>query len=83
MLQMRWPNLGDSFGETANKFAIKLRDELAAASGYGGLAAYVNYAWGDEKQEEIYGKDKLGRLRELKKKYDPKNRFRFNNPISA
>jgi FAD/FMN-containing dehydrogenase len=35
---------------------------------------YVNFAHGDEELEEIYGEN-LPRLRELKRNWDPKNRF--------
>ncbi|KAL9123291.1 MAG: hypothetical protein Q9187_000163 [Circinaria calcarea] len=45
--------------------------------------AYVNYAFGDEPIEQIYGYEpwRLQRLSALKKKYDSKNRFRYYNPI--
>ncbi|KAJ3572917.1 hypothetical protein NPX13_g4887 [Xylaria arbuscula] len=44
---------------------------------------YVNFAAGDESLEMIYGHEKwrLQRLRKLKAKYDPNNRFRWYNPI--
>lgn len=47
------------------------------------LNTYVNYAYGDETLEQIYGYEpwRLKKLRALKKKYDPMNRFRFYNPI--
>ena len=47
------------------------------------LEAYVNYARGDESMEEIYGNEpwRLGRLRRLKKEYDPHGRFNFYAPI--
>jgi FAD/FMN-containing dehydrogenase len=35
---------------------------------------YINFGHGDESLEEIYGKS-LPRLRELKRKWDPQNRF--------
>ncbi|KAL7802203.1 Glucooligosaccharide oxidase [Trichoderma aethiopicum] len=45
-------------------------------------ATYVNYAVGNEPLESIYGYDgQLGRLRALKAKYDPRNKFRWYNPI--
>lgn len=81
MLQMRWPGLTSPFGETANTFAKGLRDELAATSGYNGLSAYVNYAWGDETLEQIYRENKLERLVSLKQKWDPTNVFGFSNGI--
>ena len=45
--------------------------------------AYVNYANGREPLEQKYGHEpwRLERLRGLKAKYDPSNRFRFYNPI--
>ncbi|PFH62259.1 hypothetical protein XA68_14390 [Ophiocordyceps unilateralis] len=44
---------------------------------------YVNHAAGGESLESMYGYEpwRLERLRGLKAKYDPKNRFRFYNPI--
>lgn len=44
---------------------------------------YVNYAFGDESLESIYGYEpwRLDKLRALKRKYDPKNQFRYYNPI--
>lgn len=81
MIQVRWPGLGHPFEDVANNLGRKLRDELAAASGYPGLSVYVNYAWGDETLEQIYGKDKLQRLVVLKKKWDPDNVFAYANGI--
>ena len=81
MLQMRWPGLDNPFSEIANKFAKEIRGDLVKTSGYPGLSAYVNYAWGDETLEQIYREDKLQRLIALKKQWDPKNVFRFSNGI--
>lgn len=81
MLQMRWPGIENPFSEIANNFAKELRSDLVATSGYSGLSAYVNYAWGDETLEQIYRKDKLQRLKTLKKKWDPNNVFRFSNGL--
>lgn len=38
------------------------------------LRRYINLGHGDEPLEEIYG-DNLARLRELKREWDPENRF--------
>jgi hypothetical protein len=62
-------------------FFKDVRAQLAASSGYNDLAVYINYAQGDETLEQIYGESKLPRLSALKREYDPKNVFRFNNPI--
>ncbi|KAL6231792.1 hypothetical protein BDW75DRAFT_233317 [Aspergillus navahoensis] len=45
--------------------------------------AYVNYANGFESVEEKYGHEawRLEKLRALKERYDPDNRFRYYNPI--
>lgn len=45
--------------------------------------AYLNYANGFEPLEQRFGHEpwRLERLRNLKAKYDPKNRFRYFNPI--
>ncbi|KAL8686941.1 MAG: hypothetical protein Q9218_006750 [Villophora microphyllina] len=47
------------------------------------LNTYVNYAYGDETVEQLYGYEpwRMQRLKDLKQKYDPQNRFRFYNPI--
>ncbi|POS70419.1 hypothetical protein DHEL01_v211189 [Diaporthe helianthi] len=44
---------------------------------------YVNYAFGDESVESLYGYEpwRLERLRALKAQYDPHNKFRYYNPI--
>ncbi|KAI5868214.1 hypothetical protein GGS23DRAFT_544560 [Durotheca rogersii] len=81
MLQMRWPGLDNPLSEIANNFGLELRDDFQATSGYPELSAYVNYAWGDETAEQIYGRNKLPRLIALKKKWDPNNVFGYSNPI--
>ncbi|KIL87839.1 hypothetical protein FAVG1_08720 [Fusarium avenaceum] len=45
---------------------------------------YVNYAAGHESLESMYGYEpwRLDRLRRLKDKYDPHNRFAYYNPIT-
>ncbi|KAI5867522.1 hypothetical protein GGS23DRAFT_612662 [Durotheca rogersii] len=45
---------------------------------------YVNYAWGDEPIESVYGYEpwRLEKLRSLKAKYDPHGRFNHYNPIT-
>lgn len=81
MIQMRWENVGDPVQSAADKFGVALRSELAANSGYGDLAVYQNYAWGDEKLEQIYGERKLPKLAKLKAQYDPNNVFGFYHAL--
>ncbi|KAL8907959.1 MAG: hypothetical protein Q9207_001105 [Kuettlingeria erythrocarpa] len=68
----------------AADFANQLRAVWRAGDAPGReMTAYLNYANGDESIEAIYGYEswRLERLRGLKRKYDPQNRFRFYNPI--
>jgi FAD/FMN-containing dehydrogenase len=60
---------------------------IAAARGFSALlepwstgAQYVNYA--SETDGSEYGGERFARLREVKRQYDPDNRFRFNHNIS-
>lgn len=45
--------------------------------------AYVNYAVGDELLQEVYGRkaSRIAKLKALKERWDPENRFGFYNPI--
>lgn len=49
------------------------------------LNAYVNYAIGEESNEEIYGHEawRLEKLRSIKALYDPEGRFNHYSPITA
>jgi Berberine and berberine like len=43
---------------------------------------YTNFATGDEDPKTLYGsEERLGRLRALKKKWDPEGAFGWYNPI--
>ncbi|KAI0430782.1 hypothetical protein F5Y09DRAFT_355762 [Xylaria sp. FL1042] len=71
---------GDTVTEAAShQLGLELRDDLLLTSGYDEVSVFVNYARGDEGLESIYGRDKLPRLAELKKKWDPSNIFAYNN----
>ncbi|KAI0200233.1 hypothetical protein F4808DRAFT_461098 [Astrocystis sublimbata] len=67
--------------ESALQLGLELRNDLAATSGFPGLAVYVSYSHGDETLEQRYGSAKLPKLVALKKKWDPKNMFGFSNPL--
>ncbi|KAI1275691.1 FAD-binding domain-containing protein [Xylaria sp. FL0933] len=81
MLQLRWTGLDDPFGNIANAFAKELRADLVDTSGYSELSAYVSYAFGDETLEQKFGRDKLSRLIQLKREWDPRNVFGYCNPL--
>lgn len=55
--------------------------ELAPWAIGGGYMNYVSESAGDGLETE-YGVERLARLREVKRRYDPDNRFRFNHNIS-
>lgn len=60
----------------------ELRNVLVdGAKEMGGHFSYVNYAYGGESLEEVYGKENLKRLRGLKRRYDPENKFGSYAPI--
>ncbi|KAK1774772.1 hypothetical protein QBC45DRAFT_424029 [Copromyces sp. CBS 386.78] len=67
----------------AQKWGEKIRD--AAYGNVSQKSAYVNYAKGSESQQAMYGYEswRQERLKQLKKKYDPKGRFSFYAPIKA
>jgi FAD/FMN-containing dehydrogenase len=68
-------NIGKEYGR-------KIRDIIFEGSGLKRLPIYVNYAYGDETMEQMYGEAwRVEKLRALKKKYDPHGRFNFYNPI--
>ncbi|PHH90757.1 hypothetical protein CDD83_2753 [Cordyceps sp. RAO-2017] len=69
----------------ARKWGNDVRDLWNAGQPDRRPATYVNYANGEESLESMYGYEpwRLERLRGLKAKYDPHNRFRFYNPIVA
>lgn len=72
-----------SLDTQAEEFGRLARSLLKAGSGSPELHSYVNYAHGDESLEEVYGYEpwRLQKLRWLKKKYDPNNKFGFYEPI--
>lgn len=44
---------------------------------------YMHFAHGDEGAAAWYSAAHVQRLRQLKRKYDPKSLFKFYNPVSA
>jgi len=79
---IRWAGDNEQDTITAGDYGLAMRD--ATRSNVTKPHAYVNYAVGFEPLEEIYGwnTDRLTKLKTLKKKWDPKNRFGFYLPIA-
>ncbi|GAP88449.1 putative 6-hydroxy-D-nicotine oxidase [Rosellinia necatrix] len=69
--------------DAARKWAHESRDLWNQGQPLRRPTTYVNFAAGDETVEALYGHEpwRLQRLRSLKAKYDPQNRFRWFNPI--
>jgi FAD/FMN-containing dehydrogenase len=73
-----WPDAGGRDAHTG-----WARGVYDAASRFSNGAAYVNFLGdeGDARVASAYGEANFARLKELKRKYDPKNVFRFNQNI--
>ncbi|CRG86689.1 hypothetical protein PISL3812_03699 [Talaromyces islandicus] len=69
--------------QKAADLGSQLRNILFEASGYQDIRAYVNYAYGNETPQQLYGSEqwRQQRLTSLKQKYDPDNKFSFYAPI--
>ncbi|KAL9032426.1 MAG: hypothetical protein Q9180_006507, partial [Flavoplaca navasiana] len=69
----------------ATKYGRQARQLFVQGASPMRLNAYSNYANGDETLEEIYGYEpwRLEKLKRLKRKWDPKGRFCFFNPITG
>ncbi|KAI0883032.1 FAD-binding domain-containing protein [Annulohypoxylon maeteangense] len=63
-----------SLDAKAEAFGSGFRDLLRADDGLSSNRTYVNFAFGDEENQEVYN-DSTSRLQQLKKKYDPYNVF--------
>ncbi|KAI1469342.1 FAD binding domain-containing protein [Daldinia caldariorum] len=68
-----WYN-DSSLDAQAAEFGNTARDLLRSTSGLSRPQTYVNFGYGDEDLDVIYGSS-LARLRDIKKKYDPNNVF--------
>jgi hypothetical protein len=71
----------ETLAQTATHYATTAISAYNATSGFQGLQTYVSYARGTEGLVSMYGKEKLPRLLDLKKKWDPQALFSFNNPL--
>lgn len=75
---------GPAVDEKAAKLGVELRQILHEGSDRKDMHVYVNYAFGDESPKNWYGSEdwRQSRLRSLKNKYDPNNKFSFYGPIA-
>ncbi|KAH7635579.1 hypothetical protein B0T09DRAFT_362731 [Sordaria sp. MPI-SDFR-AT-0083] len=83
LVQIIIPPKNKTIENEAWKWAKEVRDQWNKGQPTRPVNAYVNYANGFESVEEHYGHEawRVKKLRDLKVKYDPFNRFRFYNPI--
>lgn len=70
-----------SLSQPVNDLASRWITRFNATSGFDRLQVYVSYAHGTEGLNAWYGAEKLPRLLELKKKWDPKGLFVYNNGL--
>ncbi|KAJ5832859.1 hypothetical protein N7474_001170 [Penicillium riverlandense] len=75
---------GPALERKAADLGNQLRNILFEGTGRKDIRAYINYAYGDETSQQIYGSEewRLRRLRALKHKYDPQGKFSFYAPIA-
>ncbi|KAL2821205.1 FAD-dependent oxidase [Aspergillus granulosus] len=69
--------------DTVTNFAEHWVLEFSKTGGFNESRVYVSYARGNECLETKYGTRKLPRLLKLKKEWDPKGLFSFNNGLPA
>lgn len=79
-----YPPGGPELEKTAAKLGEDMRQILYEGSGRSELHTYVNYAFGDESKQSMYGYEqwRQDRLLSLKNKYDPERKFSFYAPIA-
>ncbi|KAL9065699.1 MAG: hypothetical protein Q9157_007383 [Trypethelium eluteriae] len=83
LIQIIIPPDSSSIEHAAWEWAKEVRAQWNDGQPERPIDAYVNYANGFEPVEQWYGHEawRLERLRDLKARYDPYNRFRYYNPI--
>lgn len=81
---IRFIEKDNELAKKAKDLGEALRDILHEGSGRITKRTYVNYAFGTESVEEIYGDEwwRQEKLSALKEKYDPNGKFKFYAPIA-
>lgn len=81
---IRFIENGEELANKAISSGESLRNILHEASGLKSKRTYVNYAFGTESVDNMYGDElwRQERLLKLKKKYDPSGKFNFYAPIA-
>ena len=67
--------------DAVDELAASGRTEIARNAGFDTFSVYSNYARGDEGPEAWYSPEKLSRLAELKRRWDPEELFSVHNPV--
>ncbi|KAJ5932126.1 hypothetical protein N7516_006615 [Penicillium verrucosum] len=70
-----------SISDKVDDFGLSAVEAFNATSGFDDLHIYVSYAHGTEGLDAMYGAEKLPRLLKLKKKWDTKGMFSYNNGL--
>lgn len=81
---IRFVEAGEELKKTAETVGESLRDILHEGSDRKAKRTYVNYAFGTESVEEMYGNElwRQKKLSTLKGKYDPDGKFSYYAPIA-
>ncbi|XDG06196.1 hypothetical protein ABKA04_005811 [Annulohypoxylon sp. FPYF3050] len=79
-----YPPEGEDLEKQAAQLGEDLRQILHKATGRENMHTYVNYAFGTETKEQMYGFEdwRQKKLLDLKNKYDPNRKFSFYAPIA-
>lgn len=75
-----WTGSDAADRQKAKEYGAKIQ---VAARGKAAPHSYLNYALGDEKLVEVYGREpgRVAKLQKLKKTWDPQNKFGFYMPL--